>query len=320
MRRILLPVFLLATMAASASELTWTTLPNVPMDNTTSALVAQKNTIWALAASLVGNTSSGYWDGTPAAPGAGLWTHCGSSDSSTDVATVDGTCSHSANDRWAATGSGPFAVGKIVNADEASNHSWYVLRSPSGFGGQGAGTYFYLTVNVVSNAAAPQLWLSSAAPTGNSGGTRTGRPTAAATETQLNTVGLEGTWASPSQYRAHLSIATTGDFWFFTSRDTTGNFYQVIGVTPLKDAKSGDIFPVVGASSSNKWTIYDAPGLTGYAAVIFKGRSAANAAADGALFTTTEEASEADGEVDVPVTAELAGIAGNTAAGVGMTL
>jgi len=273
LRRLLFAVLLLAAWPLHAAELTWTTLPNVAM-STADAATAQKNTLWALAASLAGNTSAGYWDGTPAPPGSGFWSHCGSGDGGGNVTTPAADCS--GTDRWSASASGTFNVSKIVAAAEGVAHSWYVLRSPGNFGGLGGGVYFYFTVNVVS-ATAPTIWLAKTLPTG---GTNTARPTST-DEVQLNTVGLDATWASSSQYRIHLSTATAGDWWFLTSRDTAANFYQVIGVTALKDTKSGDLFPVVGASSSNYWTCLSwdfAKVLCSGTTTTVKGRSRLNAA------------------------------------------
>lgn len=113
-------------------------------------------------------------------------------------------------------------------------------------------------IGIVNTVSSPTVTLYANAASTNSpgvamhaqGGAR-GRWTAA-DEFGLGT-GLESTWASPSQYRTHLSVSTRGDFWWFTSRDTQSKFYQVFGVTLMQDAKSGDAMPVVGVSASNAW-------------------------------------------------------------------
>lgn len=195
---------------------TWYTRGNVPVaDHSTAALLA-KSVIWGLKAWLCQQLSGGTLGASGAAPGGAAWTVVSSSDGA----------SAGASDLWGGTFDGT----KIVRAAAGVAHSWILLQSPAALGP----VYLLLDYSTGSN----QNLHIYASKTAFSGGTVTDRPTSANSWTVMSDQQLVENVIT--DHCLHGSIDANGNYFFMTSKNSSGFFWFFnMGVT-LVDGRAGD--------------------------------------------------------------------------------
>lgn len=223
-----------------AKQKTWQYVPNYVPTNASAANLC-KNMIWFWTRLMLGDQTAltFYNESNAAIAGGGLsgqWFVWGSCDGSGGAVTTGGTSGAPATDLWGST----FNAAKIVQAAAGSNHSWFVLGSPTNFGGSGQGP-FYLIIdcNSATNTSV-SFYLCKTAPTG---GSATARPTST---DEIPLITNPGTICATTTLNHHQYgiLSTDGIFRIFQSRDGVGAFASVLSVDAFADGLAGDAWPV----------------------------------------------------------------------------
>jgi hypothetical protein len=192
---------------------------------TTSQTNQAKNIAWFFKAFLMGQLSTYYNGDGSVVSGSptGAWTCYSSSDGAGGFGNGDTT------DRWTAS----FDATKIVGNTAGSNHSWFVLKSPVGFGP----VYITIDMNSATATIFSVLW-SKTAP---SAGTATARPTAADEVSVSNWASTTFSQSDTTQH-CHGSLSANGDFSMFTT-DAGGFLSSAWLFQKLADTRTGDTYP-----------------------------------------------------------------------------
>lgn len=242
---------------------TWYTRYNAPVaDNSTSLLLA-KSIIFAFKSCLRGQASSGSLGDTDggvlAAPSSSYWTCEGSSDGAT--AGMDGT------DRWTAS----FDATKIVRGTAGVAHSWIVLKSPTTIT---TGPYYMM---ISWDTGSDQSLTVQFAKSPFTGGTATANPTAPANAASVMS-SFTFAEAVTQPHRFHYTVDADGNFFFLTSKNTSGIFNWCIIGCALVDYETSTDTHVFFMSQNHATTGRGVPDPNSFANTFFRGRSYNNGA------------------------------------------
>lgn len=145
----------------------------------------------------------------------------------TVAASSDGTSSGS-SDYWS-------GISSLIFANEGTAHSWVVLKSPAGIVAGSDGSYtgdqsrLWFCIFCGTNTSGSQQVKFSyhrEAPTG-------GSTTATPTSTDKIIRSFFGFYQPNLSSHFHFACTSEGNFYALASGDTTGKFWQVIGILPL---------------------------------------------------------------------------------------
>lgn len=148
-----------------------------------------------------------------------------------------------AADRWGTT----FVEGKLVYANEASPHSWIVLKSPATIGG----TFMYILLNMNRGGFWETIDITvSWAPF--TGGSDTVSPTTVGPSAFWNDLGID---ANSGTGKLHGAIASDGSFWMALAR--ASSFRSLFMLGTMDNLRTGD-------TDSSAW-VYNEHGSGGIA-------------------------------------------------------
>lgn len=211
-----------------ALEKTWWTRANIPFPDTTTAANVCKSWFFNLKNVLINATTTGTAStttGTRAA--ASVWSVVSSSNGTTA----------SAGDLWGTT----FDSTKLVQAASTSAHSWIILQNSN------LGYQMLIDLNSATTTYGRICFTKTSDPFVVAG-TPTQSPSAPSegwiagttvNTTSQNAVIISDTTSGTSHY-SHISVASTGEFYFLTSRISTGIFNSFIGFVKFSDGPAGD--------------------------------------------------------------------------------
>lgn len=204
---------------------TWYTDANLAVSDFSTAALLAKSILWGFKALLKGE-AAGTNGGSGARPGGSLWTCESSSDGA-------GNFNMAGTDLWTAA----FDATKLNRASGAANHSWIVLKSPAALGP----LYMLLDWNTATDVTVIVRFSYNAFGTG---GSATAAPTS--TGSWVHSTDGGATTSMPfndgtaTAHKLHMVRDASGNFWFTTSKNTTGRFWWMVGVQTLSELRTGD--------------------------------------------------------------------------------